>query len=357
MAAPSVEAALREAERMVAGRPSNQYDEYLATYGAEHPDLAGVVGRPGQVAVRANGPYYSPSGAREGYEVYNIPPVLRQSNPFATAGYRTFVDPFGQMMVQPLVGFPSAYPHVLSGVPTNPFYGYGMAAQLGSLGFPFGFGMWPQMPMMQGGGAPAPARSGGGSTRRSAPTKTPQRRIPFFYGDTDTMPNPAVERARAARAQVPNAPVAQAPVGAIPTPWEAAYDLRNASNLPLASSPNVPTAPDPGLLGQQSAYYEATPPPAITPQVSRPNEPDAMPIWEEWGYNLPAPEAAPDPRQLAIDEYYYNNTRPAYTPVPVPPMNIQPDVSLMPNVYTPNTAEPSLMESLYRPTLPSVLME
>lgn len=68
---------------------------------------------------RQTGTNYSPSGMREGYEQRRLPPVIHQRNPFTTTAYRTFTDPWGQLSVQPLVGFPSAYPHVVHGVPTN----------------------------------------------------------------------------------------------------------------------------------------------------------------------------------------------------------------------------------------------
>lgn len=88
--------------------PQVSYDDYMQW-----------LNRNNLPAVRASGAHFSPAGAREGYEDFNLPPVMYQRSPYATAAYRTFVDPWGQMMVQPLVGFPSRYPHVLSGVPTN----------------------------------------------------------------------------------------------------------------------------------------------------------------------------------------------------------------------------------------------
>lgn len=60
-------------------------------------------------------------GSREAYENYGIPPVMYQpASPYATTAYRTGVDPYGNMTVQPLIGFPSVYPHVVSGVATSP---------------------------------------------------------------------------------------------------------------------------------------------------------------------------------------------------------------------------------------------
>lgn len=179
MASPSVDAALRAAAAQAASLEPNPSDVRLATYGTQAPNLAQTVGyddymrhinNDGLPIVRSSGSYYSPAGAREGYENYGIPPVLRHSSPFATAGYRTFVDPFGQMMVQPLVGFPSAYPHVLSGVPMNPFYSNMYAMQMGPLGYPFGFGMgMPPMPP----GAPMRRKIGNGNKNRNTENVAP----------------------------------------------------------------------------------------------------------------------------------------------------------------------------------------
>lgn len=128
-----------------------------------------------QNAYPRSGPYYSPTGVREAYEGYGIPPVLYQRSPFASAGFRSFVDPFGQMMVQPLVGFPSAYPHVLSGVPTNPMNVFQMAMQ-GMPFMPWMMGGWGGMPRMPQGGQAAPRGSSGrgaSSTTKKAVTTTP----------------------------------------------------------------------------------------------------------------------------------------------------------------------------------------
>lgn len=158
MADPSVEAALRVAQANVDGRTPSLRDVILGEHGvdiAAHP--APYRYGPGQLpAVQASGAHYSAPGAREGYEGYNLPPVMYQRNPFATAAFRTFVDPYGQMSVQPLVGFPSAYPHVLSGVPTNPFNIFGMLAQM-----PMPF-MPPWMMGAMGSGMPRMPQGGGG---------------------------------------------------------------------------------------------------------------------------------------------------------------------------------------------------
>lgn len=59
--------------------------------------------------------YWNAPGAYEAQERYGIPPVLMQRSPYATAGYMAGLDG----SVNPLVGYPSIYPHVLNGTPQN----------------------------------------------------------------------------------------------------------------------------------------------------------------------------------------------------------------------------------------------
>lgn len=183
--APSIAAALRVAAAQVSGIEPNPEDEYISAYGERPPqNLRQTVGynpsysyddylqwmnRNNLAAYPASGAHYVPQGAREGYLNYGLPPVIQQRSPYATAAFRSYVDPFGQMMVQPLVGFPSAYPHVLSGVPMNMNYGLEWALGQAPLGqgagaFPVPY---PQAPQAQK-AAPAQPRRATGS---SAPAK------------------------------------------------------------------------------------------------------------------------------------------------------------------------------------------
>ena len=75
---------------------------------------------PGMVATQSSGAHYSAPGARAGYEAAGMPPVVYQRNPYTTAAFRTTMDPYGNVGVQPLVGFPSQYPHVLNGAVVDP---------------------------------------------------------------------------------------------------------------------------------------------------------------------------------------------------------------------------------------------
>lgn len=118
-----------------------------------------------------SGAHMTMPGSREAYQQWGIPPIMMQTSPYATAAYRTFTDPYGQMGVQPLIGFPSAYPHVLPGVPNHPFsqLGFinGMLPQAGFIPF---MGL-PGLPTAQP-RAQAPARVAK-VTNTSGVTRTP----------------------------------------------------------------------------------------------------------------------------------------------------------------------------------------
>lgn len=116
----------------------------------------------------ASGAHYAAPGVREAYEQYGIPPIMYQRDPYATAAFRTYVDPYGQMSVQPLIGFPSRYPHVVSGVPTDSL------ARAMSVAGPFmaaPVSTQPAKPV-------AAAKAGGAVPARSPATQTPARSTP-----------------------------------------------------------------------------------------------------------------------------------------------------------------------------------
>lgn len=125
-------------------------------------------------AYSRNDPYVSMPGSREAWEQYGVPPVMIQSDPYATAAYRAYTDPYGQIGVQPLIGFPSRYPHVLSGVPSSPFRELGFInALLPSLGFTPMYGMGR---MQQPASQPQPRVPQGPSVKATTPpakTTTP----------------------------------------------------------------------------------------------------------------------------------------------------------------------------------------
>lgn len=103
--------------------------------GADATAAAPVAAGPGWAgpspipAYQRSGAQATMPGSREAWQNWGVPPIMFQTNPYATAAYRTFTDPYGQIGVQPLIGFPSAYPHVLSGVPNSPFRLNGMLMQ------------------------------------------------------------------------------------------------------------------------------------------------------------------------------------------------------------------------------------
>lgn len=116
----------------------------------------------------ASGAHYAAPGVREAYEQYGIPPIMYQRDPYATAAFRTYVDPYGQMSVQPLIGFPSRYPHVVSGVPTDSL------ARAMSVAGPFmaaPVSTQPAKPV-------AAAKAGGAAPARGPATQTPARSTP-----------------------------------------------------------------------------------------------------------------------------------------------------------------------------------
>lgn len=86
----------------------------VAARGAAAPVSGGVAP---VVREGVQGPpnYYNVPGAAEAHALYGVPPMMFQRDPYATAGF--MAGPDGS--VQPLVGYPSRYPHVLNGVPQN----------------------------------------------------------------------------------------------------------------------------------------------------------------------------------------------------------------------------------------------
>lgn len=136
------------------------YDEYMAPRG----NLRDLMNYGFSNAYPRSGPYYTPAGARAGYEDYGLPMPIYQDDPYATAIGRVFTDPSGQLGWQPLMGAVSRYPHVVNGVPRNfmdrlyPILGLAR-------------GMWPapnidmslfQRPAARG-AAPVAPRGGGGA--------------------------------------------------------------------------------------------------------------------------------------------------------------------------------------------------
>lgn len=314
---PSIAAALRSAAAEAAGIEPNPDDVYLATYGTPRPNLAQTVGYEPQIsyddymrrinsanlpAVRASGAHFSPNGAREGYEDFGLPPVIQQRSPYATAAYRTFVDPWGQMMVQPLVGFPSAYPHVLSGVPTDFGNRVGYAMSL--------LGPIPQYmpPMPQAAAAPRAAAPKAAAPRNTQPKQTTtqpaapakpvvQKDYPpeweWYHGNGETTPLPLAPQVQ---------PQVQQPQ-AIDYPWLHYQDPWPEIFPQKQQAAPAPAAPPVQLQPPVQAPAQAAPAPMNVPEVRAPVSgvtvnPDGS--WSEPPLEYNSPKPAPDMIPIAM---------------------------------------------------------
>lgn len=153
---------------------------------------------PGMVATQSSGAHYSAPGARAGYEAAGMPPVVYQRNPYATAAFRTTMDPYGNVGVQPLVGFPSQYPHVLNGAVVDP-----MMREMPGLA---PFMQVPVGPALQQATAPVRRAAPAAPARPAAPAAPVQRRGLKLSGEG---PFPLKEEVRAT-----------APAAAQPAPVE-----------------------------------------------------------------------------------------------------------------------------------------
>ena len=150
------------------------------------------------VATQSSGAHYSAPGARAGYEAAGMPPVMYQRNPYATAAFRTTMDPYGNVGVQPLVGFPSQYPHVLNGAVVDP-----MMREMPGLA---PFMQVPVGPALQQATAPVRRAAPAAPARPAAPAAPVQRRGLKLSGEG---PFPLKEEVRAT-----------APAAAQPAPVE-----------------------------------------------------------------------------------------------------------------------------------------
>lgn len=169
----AIERALGAAEVQAAAnaaaeaRPALSYDDYMAYDTNRGGDLRNLMSYGLPEAYQRSGIYYSPRGARAGYEDYGFPAPVFQSSPYATAIGRTFAVPGGGLGWQPLQGFPSAYPHVINGVPSD-FW---------SIIAPYMPPLWqqptwqPPAPVARQAAAPARAAAPVAQQKKSAPAK------------------------------------------------------------------------------------------------------------------------------------------------------------------------------------------
>lgn len=182
---------MTEAERQ---ELAQQVSDYIAQ---PQPQQGAAMMMP---APRVSGGRYSPDGAREAYETLGHMPVLHQGTPGATAAWRTFQGPNGQLGVQPLLGFNSPYAHVIQYPGDNPFRAMGLLdAFVGS--------MWRNLPPptivpMRGGmGVGGGALRGGGnpSGQPAGNTTAPgaQDQTPAAPGSPQPVPYRGQERVNA----------------------------------------------------------------------------------------------------------------------------------------------------------------
>lgn len=112
---------MTEGERALgaAAAPALAYDDYMAYDANRGGNLRELMNYGLPEAYQRSGIYQSPPGARAGYEDYGFPAPIYQTEPYATATGRMLTMPNGGLGWQALQGFPSAYPHVLNGVPRD----------------------------------------------------------------------------------------------------------------------------------------------------------------------------------------------------------------------------------------------
>lgn len=185
---------------------------------------------PGMVATQSSGTHYSAPGARAGYEAAGMPPVMYQHNPYATAAFRTTMDPYGNVGVQPLVGFPSQYPHVVNGAVIDP-----MMRELPGLA---PFMQVPAGPALQQATAPARRAAPAVPARPAAPAAPVQRRGLKLSGEG---PFPLKEEVRATAP----APAQPAPVETVvypDRPIDMSYDEGEIMSQAMALAGDPRTA-------------------------------------------------------------------------------------------------------------------
>ena len=174
----------------------------VAARGAAAPVSGGVAP---VVREGVQGPpnYYNVPGAAEAQALYGVPPMMFQRDPYATAGF--MAGPDGS--VQPLVGYPSRYPHVLNGVPQNYAAPY-LANAWGMLG-PW---LAPPNPaavqsLVDAARAPRPAARQGGGNGGSSKSTAKEEKNPLMG------PNAGPQRVAAPAAAAPAQAAPAVPAG------------------------------------------------------------------------------------------------------------------------------------------------
>lgn len=235
-------------------------------------------------AIPASGAHYSPRGAYEGYADYGFQPVMYQREPYATAAWRAFAAPNGQLGVQPLIGFPSAYPHVIQYPGNDPFYAMPLLNA-------FAQSLWSNLPLIppqgrgggvsRGGTVPGSTAPANTAPANTAPTVGTNMRGDPYEPDGVVYPPLGTPQPVAAPAQ-----------GA---PWS---EPSLSYMRPWASSPNPPSnafqAAWDGLFGENGYFGGGS----STPQ-EKPAPTAEQPGWFERARNWLFPR---DPRLAEIEE-------------------------------------------------------
>lgn len=249
-----------------------QLNPYYATSGGWYgPPVAG--GPQMLPAVQASGAHYSAPGSREGWIEQGVPPVIYQRSPYATAAFRVTPNPWGGASVAPLVGFPSRYPHVVSGVPMQP----GSLAM--SVAAPYI--MRPPAPARQP-AAPArrPAGNGNNQQPNTPPATTAQPETPATPPATPAQVAhpPAIPDDYAGLNTVEGGNIPRAAVGLGMT----APQLRNDPDLTQANPTagltqgNRAAASIDALNDMANFYFATGQRPQLVPSVTRPVHPSAL---------------------------------------------------------------------------------
>lgn len=250
-------------------------------------------------AVQSNGSVYMPEGVRDAYLNQGIPPVLNNQGGFTNVAWRTFVNPWGQMLVQPMIGAATRYPHVVSGVPTDfqNTMGY-INSLLGPLPMYQPMMQPPAWAMPKQARAPRTSGGGGGSTGResnktSTTSQSQPEQITFPHifprpprvGWGDPMQSDAMAGPQARRAFPPSTSAATPPPDLGSAGW--GQPLATMSTPAPVAAPTVsqsaPVAPSPlqedalRYLQERATPIRPAPTPSVAPQMTQTPMPQFIP--------------------------------------------------------------------------------
>lgn len=329
------------------------YDEYM-----RWSNRSPMWGGQGNLPVYPGNDYhYTPLSMREAYEDHNIPPVMYNRGGFTGAAFRTYVNPFGQMMVQPLVGAASRYPHVLSGVPMDMNYGFNWAMQ--------DVPMW--MPWLWGRGAQPPAPQ---ATPRAASTRQPAAPVARNTGNPSAQqpqptPGGTYDETVWRNKTMPRSIVAPAPIlaqqVAPPAPAVLPYE-DDGMNYDFDERVIEPTDPgtvsswwNSGGLDPNASFapggFTAPSTPNLAQQVAPQAPPASAPVPQAAPLPVPKQLQAPSPMQMMFP----NGLPQVQMPQPRPQLQVPPLVQVT-QESVPQLVGPSIMAPQSVAPTPSALL-